>query len=48
MRILLNNSSRENPLGDYLDDFRVQISTLDRKIEELSERVASTRTEVRG
>jgi hypothetical protein len=46
MQILLNSSSRENALSSYLDDFRSQISTLDRKIEELSIRMTPSKTEV--
>jgi len=48
MRLLLNNPSQENLLSGTLDEFRVQITTLDRLIQELSERVASTRTEREG
>jgi uncharacterized protein involved in exopolysaccharide biosynthesis len=48
MQTLLNNSSRESDVSSYLNDFRAQITTLDRKIEELMELMTPSKTEVQG
>jgi len=48
MQSLLDNSSRGTALSGYMEEFRAQISTLDRKIEELSERIAPSKTEAGG
>jgi Arc/MetJ-type ribon-helix-helix transcriptional regulator len=48
MQTLLNNSSRESDVSSYLNDFRAQITTLDRKIEELTELMTPSKTEVQG
>ena len=40
MRVLLTNgTSREDTLGPRIDEFRTQMRSLDRKIEELSARL---------
>jgi len=44
MQGLMNSVSRQDALGE----FRAQISSLDRKIEELSERVAPMRSPAQG
>ncbi len=36
MRVLLNGVTREVVPGSYLDEFRAQIRSLDKKIEQLS------------
>lgn len=46
MQTLLNGSLGENALSSWKDEFRAQISTLDRKIEGLAERIADPKTEV--
>jgi Arc/MetJ-type ribon-helix-helix transcriptional regulator len=46
VRALLNGPNREELLGRYIDEFRAQMNKLDRKIEELSERVASSKQEM--
>jgi len=45
MQGLLNSASRQNTLASYIDEFQAQIKSLDRRIEELAERVASSTTE---
>lgn len=42
MRTLINGSSREDALGSWTDEFRLQMRNLDRKIEELSARLLSS------
>jgi hypothetical protein len=44
MRELLNGVHKEDVLGDLRDEFRDQVKSLDRKLEELAERVASFKT----
>ena len=39
MRVLLTGASREDTLGPRIDEFRSQMRSLDRKIEELSARI---------
>ncbi len=46
MQTLLKGSLGENALSSWKDEFRAQISTLDRKIEGLAERIADPKTEV--
>lgn len=41
MRTVLNGMSREDALSSWTDEFRLQIKTLDRKIEELSAKLLS-------
>lgn len=45
MQVLLRSSPSENVLTSYMDEFRAQINRLDRKIQDLAERVASSKTE---
>ena len=42
MRALLVSSTRDNGFDNYVEEFRNQISKLDRKVEELAKRVASS------
>ena len=48
MRSVLNDSALESPPSNYVDEFRMQIRSLDQKIEELAARIASPRTEQEG
>jgi len=48
MRELLNGMNREDRLGSRIDEFRAQMNNLDRKIDELSERVVSSRVETKS
>jgi len=41
MRSLINATSREDALGSWTDEFRLQMRSLDRKIEELTARLLS-------
>jgi hypothetical protein len=41
MRTLINGSPREDALGPWAEEFRLQMRSLDRKIEELSARFLS-------
>jgi hypothetical protein len=42
MRTLVNGASREDALSSWTDEFRLQMSSLDRKIEELTARLLAT------
>ncbi len=42
MRALLDSPSRKNQLGKHLEDFQARINQLDRKVEALSEKLASS------
>lgn len=44
MRELLNGVHKEDVLGNLRDEFLDQVKSLDRKLEELAERVASFKT----
>lgn len=48
MQSLLDSPSKGNVLSSYMDGLRTQISTLDRKIEELSERITQSKPEAGG
>ena len=41
MRVFLNGAHRHELLGSHTDEFREQLTALNRKIEELAERVSS-------
>ena len=41
MRVLLNGTNRENVLGIHVDEFRTQMRSLDRKIEQLAADISS-------
>ena len=45
VRELVNGPSRGSMSGNHVDEFRAQLSKLDRKLDELAERVASSRAE---
>jgi hypothetical protein len=42
MRTLVNGASREDALSSWTDEFRLQMRSLDRKIEELTARLLAT------
>ncbi len=44
MRVLLSGTSREGPLGVHVDEFRTQMRSLDRKIEQLAAEITSLRS----
>jgi hypothetical protein len=41
MRVLLNGNTKEDALGSRIEEFRLQMRSLDRKIEELSARLSN-------
>jgi hypothetical protein len=41
MRILLNGGSRQEDLGNRMDEFRAQMKRLDRRIEQLAAEITS-------
>jgi hypothetical protein len=41
MRVLLNGVKREEVLGIPMDEFRVQMKSLDRKLEQLTEEITT-------
>ena len=41
MRMLLNGTNREDVLGIHVDEFRSQMRSLDRKIEQLAAEIAN-------
>jgi hypothetical protein len=41
MRVLLNGANREVVAGSYLDEFRSQMRSLDKKIEQLSAEITT-------
>ncbi|HUV70438.1 MAG TPA: hypothetical protein VMW15_12295 [Terracidiphilus sp.] len=44
MRVLLKSTSREEVLGIHVDEFRTQMRSLDRKIEQLAADITSLKT----
>jgi hypothetical protein len=48
MRVFLNGAQRPELLDNQTDDFREQLVALNRKIEELAERVASSGTKAKN
>ncbi len=45
MRGLIDSSARDKGVGDYFEEFHARINILDRKVEELTKRVASSSSE---
>ena len=45
MRVLLNGVSREEVLGIHINEFRAQMKSLNRKIENLSQKIAGSKTD---
>lgn len=43
MRVLLTGAGREDVLGTHIDEFRTQMRSLDRKIEQLAADITSLR-----
>ena len=41
MRVLLNGANREAVPGSYMDEFRAQIRSMDKKIEQLSAQITT-------
>jgi Arc/MetJ-type ribon-helix-helix transcriptional regulator len=41
MRELLNRMNRDGQLGNFMDDFRAQMRSLDRKIEQLAAEITT-------
>jgi len=41
MRVLLNGANREDMLGSHMDEFRVQMRSLDKKIEQLAAEITT-------
>jgi Arc/MetJ-type ribon-helix-helix transcriptional regulator len=48
MRALLNGTSRSEVLGIHVDEFRTQMRSLDRKIEQLAADITSLKTNDNG
>jgi chaperonin cofactor prefoldin len=44
MRVLLNGTTREETAGVHVDEFRSQMRSLDRKIEQLAADITSLKT----
>jgi hypothetical protein len=44
MRVLLNGVKREEVLGIPMDEFRVQMKSLDKKIEQLTEEITTLKS----
>jgi hypothetical protein len=44
MRVLLKGSNRDDVLGIHVDEFRSQMKSLDRKIEQLAEHITSLKS----
>jgi Arc/MetJ-type ribon-helix-helix transcriptional regulator len=44
MRVLLKGTNREDVLGIHVDEFRSQMRSLDRKIEQLAEHITSLKS----
>jgi len=44
MRVLLNGVNREEVLGIHIDEFRTQMKSLNKKIEQLTAEVATFKT----
>jgi hypothetical protein len=44
MRVLLNGSNREDTLGIPTDEFRTQMRSLDRKLEQLAAEITTFKT----
>jgi hypothetical protein len=45
MRVVLNGSSRDDVLGLRMDEFRSQLKSLDRKIDQLAKGLTGARTD---
>jgi len=45
MRVLLNSGTRGDALGLHMNEFREEIRSLDKKIEQLAARVTTTKPE---
>jgi Arc/MetJ-type ribon-helix-helix transcriptional regulator len=41
MRELLNGMNRDGQLGNFMDDFRTQMRSLDRKVEQLAAEIST-------
>jgi len=48
MRVLLNGTSRDDLLSARMEEFRVQMRSIDRKIDQLSDRIASVGNGTKG
>ncbi len=48
MRALLDSTTRGQSIDGHMDQLRAQINVLDQKIDQLTERVASSRIEAKG
>jgi len=48
MRVLLNGTNRDDVLSARMEEFRVQIRTIDRKIDQLSDFIASAGNGTKG
>jgi phage host-nuclease inhibitor protein Gam len=48
MRVLLNGTNRDDLLSARMEEFRVQMRTIDRKIDQLSDRIASVGNGTKG
>jgi Arc/MetJ-type ribon-helix-helix transcriptional regulator len=44
MRVLLNDSNRDKLLGIHIDEFRAEIMSLNKKIEQLAEKITTSTT----
>jgi hypothetical protein len=48
MKALIKGPNREVVFGDFMAEVRAQMDSLDRKIEDLAKRVASSSVEIEG
>ncbi len=48
MQVLINGSTRDNALSSCMDEFRAQINSLDRRIEELVDQIMLSKSEVKN
>jgi hypothetical protein len=45
MRVLLNGANRDDVLGNHMDEFRAQMRSLNKKIEQLAAEISTFKTE---